>query len=321
MTVSPRRNLCSWHYTCNLNRTLPDSMSVSGMYKPLPFYNPTSAVRGANRISSQVATALDEPSRSITTNPILNAPPTRKRAEHSDIFVAIEQLRSELAALRRQTLDGESDRMSSHKTGHSQHNLSAADYALAYDDNLGFVGAEHHYVDDDGMRTWPRCTFQSISDTAIDQFLLWLMGGRMINTADFLGDHKCDMWSNKHRSRNCPCTAPKKLLNTGTFVEIGANDGVHSKRSEGRTLRAREASDERSLTRARALSASAHTRTTSSTLPIQCPTRGSSRNTSGGEACASRCAGTRVPVELCVMAPRRSGARSTDASEIATCNA
>ena len=88
---------------------------------------------------------------------------------------------------------------------------------------------ENIYTDDTAAntRTWPRCIFQSIRDDPIDQFVFQLFGGRLVNwEQDFLSGG-CDMWMNPKKHHNCPCTAPLNLLNSGTFVEIGANDGLH----------------------------------------------------------------------------------------------
>ncbi len=79
-------------------------------------------------------------------------------------------------------------------------------------------------VDERGSRSWPRCTFQALRNDPIDQFVFTLLGGRM-NLQD-TQKGLCDMWAAPTASHHCPCTAPPELFN-GTFVEIGANDGLH----------------------------------------------------------------------------------------------
>jgi FkbM family methyltransferase len=78
------------------------------------------------------------------------------------------------------------------------------------------------------MQSFDRCTFQSIRDDPVDQFVFALFGGQFAEwSRDFLGP-ACDMWSAPHREVNCPCSAPANLLGPShTYVEIGANDGVH----------------------------------------------------------------------------------------------
>ena len=89
------------------------------------------------------------------------------------------------------------------------------------------LGAEASYADDSTTRSWPRCNFQSIAHDPIDQFVFQLLGGRADNLhRDFMSGG-CTVWSNRKQSKNCPCSAPLGLLNSGTFVEIGANDGLH----------------------------------------------------------------------------------------------
>lgn len=86
------------------------------------------------------------------------------------------------------------------------------------------------FVDDDSKstRTWPRCNFQSIRDDPIDQFVFTLFGGRLNDWQHaFLNPAGCDIWA----TPRCSCTAPLDLLNNGTFVEIGANDGLHMSNS------------------------------------------------------------------------------------------
>lgn len=96
------------------------------------------------------------------------------------------------------------------------------------------------HIDRDGFRLWPRCTFQSIKDDNIDQFALTLLGGRVRNIAQT----SCNQWS-KPAPGECACAAPLSLLGNvtradgargalptgGTFVEIGANDGLHMSNS------------------------------------------------------------------------------------------
>ncbi|KAL3895238.1 MAG: hypothetical protein SGPRY_013564 [Prymnesium sp.] len=82
-----------------------------------------------------------------------------------------------------------------------------------------------------GERSWDRCVFQSIADDPIDQVLFGMMGGRMADwQADFSSVH-CDAWYKPNKRSNCPCTAPHSLIGNHTFVEIGANDGLHMSNS------------------------------------------------------------------------------------------
>lgn len=69
---------------------------------------------------------------------------------------------------------------------------------------------------------WSRCLFQSIRNDPIDQLLFMLFGGQLMHP---LLD-KCDVWS----SESCPCIAHKDMFGK-TFVEIGANDGLHMSNS------------------------------------------------------------------------------------------
>lgn len=95
-------------------------------------------------------------------------------------------------------------------------------------------GPEHSWRDGVGSRTrqhyrtWQRCVFQSIRSNPIDQFLFHLLGGRLLpSDVELSGARECDMWSHPGRARQCPCAAPTQMLGNGTFVEIGANDGLH----------------------------------------------------------------------------------------------
>ena len=89
------------------------------------------------------------------------------------------------------------------------------------------------------MRTWPRCIFQSIHSTPIDQLLLLLLGGSLLDGRNQSGllarmwKHRCDMFAEDaaDRKRHCPCAVPTRLIGTGSFVEIGAHDGVHMSNS------------------------------------------------------------------------------------------
>lgn len=90
--------------------------------------------------------------------------------------------------------------------------------------------SEMHFHDDffKETRTWPRCNFQSIRHDPIDQFVFQLFGGRLLNwQEDFLNPAGCDMWAKPGSNFSCACTSPLSLIGNGTFVEIGANDGLH----------------------------------------------------------------------------------------------
>ena len=96
--------------------------------------------------------------------------------------------------------------------------------------NAIMFNAETHFNDDlsKATRTWPRCNFQSIRDDPIDQFVFYLFGGRLVHwQEDFLNPAGCDIWAKSGSRYSCACTAPLDLLGNGTFVEIGANDGLH----------------------------------------------------------------------------------------------
>tara|TARA_B110000114_G_scaffold185052_1_gene230638 strand:+ start:2205 stop:3260 length:1056 start_codon:yes stop_codon:yes gene_type:complete len=104
---------------------------------------------------------------------------------------------------------------------------------LAVNDASAF-GDAASFVDDDSKstRTWPRCNFQSIRDDPIDQFVFTLFGGRLNDWQHaFLNPTGCDIWATPRSKYNCSCTTPLNLLNNGTFVEIGANDGLHMSNS------------------------------------------------------------------------------------------
>ena len=81
---------------------------------------------------------------------------------------------------------------------------------------------ETDFHEDGGFRIWRRCAFNSIRGDPIDQFVFALLGGR---TQSF-GIDACDIWSG-----GCPCSAPLEHIGRGTFVEIGANDGLHMSNS------------------------------------------------------------------------------------------
>ena len=88
------------------------------------------------------------------------------------------------------------------------------------------------HFDSKSTRTWPRCNFQSIRHDPIDQFVFTLFGGRFMDWQhDFLNSAGCDIWARPHNKYSCSCTAPLDLLFNGTFVEIGANDGLHMSNS------------------------------------------------------------------------------------------
>ena len=110
-----------------------------------------------------------------------------------------------------------------------------SDASLQPEDDM-FHNAEAHFYDDQaaGTRFWPRCTFQSIRTTPIDRALFVLLGGRLLESTGSLDGthHNCDVWSNPTRAWNCACSAPLRLLGARmTFVEIGANDGLHMSNS------------------------------------------------------------------------------------------
>lgn len=81
-----------------------------------------------------------------------------------------------------------------------------------------FPPDHRHFVDQRGYRTWPKCHFNSITRDPLDQLVFHLYGGRAPNMLSF----PCSTWS-----AGCPCAAPLDLVDKGTFVEIGANDGLH----------------------------------------------------------------------------------------------
>lgn len=93
---------------------------------------------------------------------------------------------------------------------------------------LALIFANAHAEERRAMRSFDRCTFQSIRNDPVDQFVFALFGGQFTEwSQDFLGD-ACNMWSKSHKKVNCPCAAPIDLLGPShTYVEIGANDGVH----------------------------------------------------------------------------------------------
>ena len=96
------------------------------------------------------------------------------------------------------------------------------------------IDAGASFVDDArrSTRTWPRCNFQSIRDDSIDQFVFTLFGGRLDDwQRDFMAPDGCDVWARPSSRRSCACTAPLELVGSGTFVEIGANDGLHMSNS------------------------------------------------------------------------------------------
>jgi FkbM family methyltransferase len=114
--------------------------------------------------------------------------------------------------------------------------LACLPHALGYDAMVGgdAVDASASFVDDAARstRTWPRCNFQSIRDDPIDQFVFTLFGGRLDDwQRDFMAPDGCDVWARPTSRRSCACTAPLKLVGSGTFVEIGANDGLHMSNS------------------------------------------------------------------------------------------
>ena len=81
-------------------------------------------------------------------------------------------------------------------------------------------------------RTWPRCNFQAIRDDPVDQYVFQMFGGKFENwQRDLFHPHGCDIWAKPHQKESCTCTAPLKLIGNGTFVEIGANDGLHMSNS------------------------------------------------------------------------------------------
>ena len=87
---------------------------------------------------------------------------------------------------------------------------------------------QHTFVDEQGTRFWPRCTFQGLRDDPVDQFLFVFFGGQMRQVAA----HTCDMWYEPTKRTHCPCAAPASLLGgQHTVVEIGANDGLHMSNS------------------------------------------------------------------------------------------
>lgn len=70
---------------------------------------------------------------------------------------------------------------------------------------------------------WKRCIFQSIRHDPIDQFVFLLFGGQLLHPLY----ERCDIWS----SNECACVAPDHLMKNASFVEIGANDGLHMSNS------------------------------------------------------------------------------------------
>ena len=84
------------------------------------------------------------------------------------------------------------------------------------------------FVNEQGTRFWPRCTFQGLRNDPVDQFLFVFLGGQMQHP----GVRPCDMWHEPERQNHCPCAAPSWLLGGNrTVVEIGANDGLHMSNS------------------------------------------------------------------------------------------
>ena len=81
---------------------------------------------------------------------------------------------------------------------------------------------EGDYTDDSAYRVWRKCAFNAIRGDPIDQFVFTLLGGRVrpFSIAN------CDVWSG-----GCPCASPLEHISQGTFVEIGANDGLHMSNS------------------------------------------------------------------------------------------
>ena len=77
------------------------------------------------------------------------------------------------------------------------------------------------YTDDAHERHWRRCIFQGIESDPLDQLLLMMLGGTMRSPLA----KGCDAWSN---AKGCACSVPLRMLGPSrTFVEIGANDGLH----------------------------------------------------------------------------------------------
>lgn len=113
---------------------------------------------------------------------------------------------------------------------------AASDSAVApHASNGARVSDETEFIDDatTGTRSWSRCNFQAIRNDPIDQFVFHLLGGHMKDwQRDFLNSNPgCDVWVAPNSKSHCPCVAPLSLIGTGTFVEIGANDGLHMSNS------------------------------------------------------------------------------------------
>ena len=111
----------------------------------------------------------------------------------------------------------------------------------AEEDTSSVDRASASYSDSNGFRWWDHCIFQSLRNDPVDRVVLKLLGGIAPDL-----ESQCTVWTPEWAARerraangtksSCRCAAPLRLLSSQangqrTFVEIGANDGLHMSNS------------------------------------------------------------------------------------------